>query len=60
MNGATNPPAWLRPSGPAAAVLGGAGAVAASAHRAALAAVPVTLGAVVVSGSLNGLFRGRS
>ncbi len=60
MNGATNLPSWLRLSGPATAVLGGAGAVAASAHRTALAAVLVTPAAVVLSVSLTRLFRDRS
>lgn len=53
MNGGSPLPLWLRLGGPAGAVLGGGGSVAASAHL-------VTLAAVAVALTLAGLLRSRS
>ncbi len=60
MNRASPVPIWLRLGGPTGAVLGGGGAVAATAHLTAVAAVLVTLAAAVVALTLSGLLRSRS
>lgn len=60
MSGGRTLPLWLRLGGPAGAVLGGGGAVAASVHLTAVAAVLVSLAAAAVAVTLGGLLRSRS
>jgi hypothetical protein len=60
MSGGTTLPLWLRLGGPAGAVLGSGGAVAAGVRLTGVAAVLVGLAAAAVAVTLAGLLRSRS